>query len=184
MAADREDRFPTARAMREVLLAWTAEHDPHGSLDDLAALFDADLAQERVRVRMLHRLAAPEKPAPPVELPSADLVTDACVPPPSLASLFPHLPKLGAREAFVAAMALVASVAATVCVVSMASLSSASKPEPGRPPVEAAPEKVSPAHERTSAPGNASERTNASETGDGSRHLADAASFDDALDTM
>lgn len=114
MSPEREARFGSASEMRAALDRWLAAHDPHGSLEELRALWKGELAPEAVRIRMLHRAPQREpaspKPAPPVELPSELLVTAPEVRVPAAPAR--------SRERFVLAMAVVAAIAAVVSVVS------------------------------------------------------------------
>lgn len=132
MAPRRDDRYPTAAAMRDDLEAYLLEVDPRGSLDDLGAWLGRELAEERAAFRALVKESraatnATTTPATPaaratpgtsghVWLPSSDLTTRYSGPP-VLPALAPPLPagaatkpsrvrSLGAGVVFAVALAL------------------------------------------------------------------------------
>lgn len=127
MAPRRNDRFPTAGAMRDELEAWLVAADPRGSLDDLGAWLDRTLSAERAAFRAIVRegRAATATTAAPaararahVWLPSRDLDTRysgppvlPAAPPPLPADATPRasrLRSLGAGAVFAVALALAA----------------------------------------------------------------------------
>jgi len=97
MAARRDDRFPTAAAMRDALEAYLLEHDPRGSLDDLGAWLARSLAAERLAFRALVKKARARTTPTRADLwlPSCELRTRYSGPP-VLPALAPPLPN--ARE--------------------------------------------------------------------------------------
>jgi serine/threonine-protein kinase len=106
MAPRRGDRFPSAAAMRDELIAYLADADPRGSFDDVGAWLGHALSAERAAFHDLVRKsraasrAKPARPAPgarpavpagQIWLPSCDLATRYSGPP-ALPSAPPALP--------------------------------------------------------------------------------------------